>query len=459
MDSNSTSRLTDVGRMRDHNEDNFLVDKKLALFVVADGMGGHAAGEVASAIAVRTIHEEMKQRARAARRLRGGRDAARARHDKDILALARARGAARLRHASTRRRRPTRTSAAWARPRRRCSSSATHGFIAHVGDSRIYLLRAGAHPAGHRGPHALQRAHQAREAHAASRSRRSRQKNAITRAVGVYERVEVDTLDIEVLARRPVPARVATGCTDTSRRHRRARRRTLAEADGDAARQGAHRRSPTSAAARTTSPPSSCASARARRSDDDRAKRLALKRERAREDAALRAPRRARAAPRHAGRRGARVRAPARSSSREGDKRRRALHRARGQGATSSRGRRDAHRARPGRALRRDGAHPQRAALRDRHRRQRPAELIAIRRSDFFEILRKEHELAVKLLWQFLGVLADRLATPAASSAKRAKSSRPRTSPTRSSSPKKTKIRQTSKLPPPPPSLRTPPRS
>ena len=38
-----------------------------------------------------------------------------------------------------------------------------------------------------------------------------------------------------------------------------------------------------------------------------------------------------------------------------------------------------------------------------------PAELIAIRRADFFEILRKEHELAVKMLWQFLGVLADRL--------------------------------------------------
>jgi len=37
------------------------------------------------------------------------------------------------------------------------------------------------------------------------------------------------------------------------------------------------------------------------------------------------------------------------------------------------------------------------------------SELIAIRRADFFEILRKEHELAVKMLWQFLGVLADRL--------------------------------------------------
>src|ERR1700687_2301071 len=52
---------TDVGKVRDHNEDNFLVDKKLALFVVADGMGGHAAGEVASAIAVRSVHEEGKK--------------------------------------------------------------------------------------------------------------------------------------------------------------------------------------------------------------------------------------------------------------------------------------------------------------------------------------------------------------------------------------------------------------
>jgi hypothetical protein len=38
------------------------------------------------------------------------------------------------------------------------------------------------------------------------------------------------------------------------------------------------------------------------------------------------------------------------------------------------------------------------------------SELMVIRRPDFFEILRKEHQLAVKLLWQFLGVLADRLA-------------------------------------------------
>ena len=48
--------LTDVGQRRKLNEDAFLVDDDLGLYVVADGMGGHAAGEIASEQAVETVH-------------------------------------------------------------------------------------------------------------------------------------------------------------------------------------------------------------------------------------------------------------------------------------------------------------------------------------------------------------------------------------------------------------------
>jgi protein phosphatase len=52
--------LTDLGRKRASNEDAFFIDDALGLYVVADGMGGHAAGEIASREAVDTVYGMVK---------------------------------------------------------------------------------------------------------------------------------------------------------------------------------------------------------------------------------------------------------------------------------------------------------------------------------------------------------------------------------------------------------------
>src|ERR1700726_54804 len=56
----SSVALTDTGKVREHNEDMSGTEADIGLFVLADGMGGYNAGEVASGIAVKTINNRVR---------------------------------------------------------------------------------------------------------------------------------------------------------------------------------------------------------------------------------------------------------------------------------------------------------------------------------------------------------------------------------------------------------------
>ena len=390
---------TDVGNVREHNEDNFLVDKKLSLFMVADGMGGHAAGEVASAIAVRTIHEEIKrERELLADFVAGARGSSRV-TNKDILAL--------MEHAVQRACSRIHEEAQNDAQKRGMGTTlsaliilGTRGFIAHVGDSRIYLARAGG-------------VQQVTEDHTVfneliKRGKLTREqiekvghKNAITRAVGVYERVDVDTLMIEVLPGDQflLASDGLTGYLETTEELA-----PYVAKDGDSATKALVDLAKVRGGKDNITVVLVRLGGEAK--DDERAKRLALKRE-----VLGRMPLFARLGDRELLRVMQSVEVRSYDDTavviREGDKGDELFIVLSGK-VTISRG---------GETLTRLGAGEhfgEMALIRAVPRSATVtsdggAELIVIRRTDFFEILRSEHELAVKMLWQFLGVLADRL--------------------------------------------------
>ena len=185
---------TDVGRTRDHNEDNFLVARKLNLFVVADGMGGHAAGEVASNIAVHEAHRFISEHYGIVERYRRtGGDA----EKEAVLELV---------EESISTACATVFRLAQEDPSKKGMGTTlslmliigNRGFIGHVGDSRIYLFRTGSVlqlTEDHSLINELIKRGKIRPEEAGQMPF----KNAVTRAVGVYEKVEVDAFDIDVL--------------------------------------------------------------------------------------------------------------------------------------------------------------------------------------------------------------------------------------------------------------------
>ena len=117
--------VSDMGMERTNNEDAAAADLELGLFVVADGMGGHAAGEVASRVAVDTIFAAMRSRERPAR----ARDEA-----EGLLQAVHDANAAVLREAAERGTLGMGTTLSAVIVRKRAA------VIANVGDSRVYLI-------------------------------------------------------------------------------------------------------------------------------------------------------------------------------------------------------------------------------------------------------------------------------------------------------------------------------
>ncbi len=166
---------TDVGRRRQNNEDAIACDEALGLAIVADGMGGHLAGEVASSLAAGEIRKllgaaldgqaEPAQAVRAAVEEANREIHRRAAHDPvcagmgTTLALLLERGG--------------------------------NAVIAHVGDSRVYRLRGGVLEQL-TADHSLVQELIDTGFLSVDEARNSANRNVITRALGIAEEVEVD---------------------------------------------------------------------------------------------------------------------------------------------------------------------------------------------------------------------------------------------------------------------------
>jgi protein phosphatase len=172
---------TDVGRRRRENEDSFCLALDIGLFVVADGMGGHAAGEVASRLAVETIRDWV------------------ARSDPGDGAAADAFAAAKCLAGGIQAANRTVFEAAQAQPE--CSGMGTtvvsvmavgpRVILAHVGDSRIYRIRADGIVQLSR-DHSVVQEQIDRGLLSPQEAATSRYRHLITRALGLKASVEVD---------------------------------------------------------------------------------------------------------------------------------------------------------------------------------------------------------------------------------------------------------------------------
>jgi len=178
---------TDVGQKRQGNEDRFCLDPALGLYVVADGMGGHAAGEVASRLAVETIQEWMEK-------YLSGADAA-------IVGPAAAAGSAEANFLLSSIRLANRIIFDSAKDRREYTGMGTtvvavlapgdRFVLANVGDSRIYRIRRDQIVQVSR-DHSFVQQQVDNGMMSPVEAHQSQYRHMITRALGLRESVDVD---------------------------------------------------------------------------------------------------------------------------------------------------------------------------------------------------------------------------------------------------------------------------
>jgi len=189
----SARGLTDVGRKREHNEDSFLVDSDLRLYVVADGMGGHQGGGTASRIAVETIRSDVRAARERDPTLRSHGGSFEESPYRDVLRAAVERACRSIFEAAQ-------TDAALQGMGTTVTAVLLDGaaaFVAHVGDSRCYLVRDGAIYQVSE-DHSLVNEQLKAGAITPEEARTSRFRNIITRSVGFEEQVAVDLLGLEL---------------------------------------------------------------------------------------------------------------------------------------------------------------------------------------------------------------------------------------------------------------------
>lgn len=164
---------TDVGRQRTTNEDAMLVDDQLGLYLVCDGMGGHASGQIASDLAVRTIAQALKTGEPAPREGEDSLQAAMQAANQTVYQRSQVDPAC---HGMG-------TTAVGLR----VEADLLH--ICHCGDSRVYLLRGGKLSQLTR-DHSLVNLYKDKPELEGQMGPAS--SNVIVRAIGLEERVEID---------------------------------------------------------------------------------------------------------------------------------------------------------------------------------------------------------------------------------------------------------------------------